>query len=58
MIKYTITKSCIQFKNKEDLYPVLDIYSNQQYHIFEKAETGRLVKKTMTKIRVRLEPEK
>ena len=31
----------------EDLYPVLDIYiySNQQYHIFEKAETGRLVKK-------------
>lgn len=34
------------------------IYSNQQYHIFEKAETGRLVKKTMTQIRVRLEPEK
>ncbi len=42
----------------EDLYPVLDIYSNQQYHIFEKAETGRLVKKTMTQIRVRLELKK
>ena len=42
----------------EDLYPVLDIYSNQQYHIFEKAETERLVKKTMTQIRVRLELEK
>lgn len=42
----------------DDLYPVLDIYSNQQYNIFEKAETGRLVKKTMTQIRVRLELEK
>ena len=34
------------------------MYSNQQYHIFEKVETGRLVKKTMAKIRVRLELEK
>lgn len=45
-------------RESETLYPVLDIYSNQQYYIFEKAETGRLVKKTMTQIRVRLEPEK
>lgn len=43
-------------RESEDLYPVLDI-CNQQYHIFEKAETGRLVKK-MTQIRVRLELEK
>lgn len=34
------------------------IYSNQQYHVFEKAETGRLVKKAMTQIRVRLEMKK
>lgn len=33
----------------EDLYPVLDIYSNQQYHVFEKAENRRLAKKPMTK---------
>lgn len=39
--------------------PIIDFVSNQHFFVYDKASSGnRLVKKLITKVRVRLEVEK
>ena len=42
----------------EGLLLLAEFYSNQQYNVFEKDETGRVQKKVMNKIKVRIEIER
>lgn len=42
----------------EDFIPVLDFFSNQSFYVFEKNELGRIVKRSINSLRVRLELEK
>jgi len=56
--EFILRNKNIECGESEDYIPVLDIYSNQQYYVFEKGEDGRLNKNVMNKIRVRLELEK
>lgn len=42
----------------ENFITILDFYSNQNYYLFNKDENGKMQKKLITKVRVRIEVEK